>query len=126
MEFRDLIGVRFKIHGRGREEGFDCYGLAVEVLRREGTELPDVLYDSLYDSSATGNRIKASDRFVRIERPERNCLVEISCNGEAGHVAVFIGGGRIIHALKKAGVVVEPLARYSRRICGFYRVRNKK
>ena len=45
--YEDLLGVRFKVHGRNKKEGFDCYGLAIEVLRRNGIILKDVFYDNL-------------------------------------------------------------------------------
>lgn len=44
VSYRDLIGVPYKVHGRSIEDGLDCYGLAIEVLRRNGIRLDDVIY----------------------------------------------------------------------------------
>ena len=44
MIVKDLIGIPYKDHGRDFS-GMDCYGIAIEVLKRFGKNLPDVFYD---------------------------------------------------------------------------------
>ena len=45
ININDLIGVPYKDHGRSKD-GMDCYGLAIEVLRRYGYKLDDVYYEN--------------------------------------------------------------------------------
>lgn len=122
MKYSDLLGIKYKPHGRNLEEGFDCYGLVIEVLARNGIKVPDLYYDSL----------KPDEEFVcqfnshttEIEKPEENCLIEIATFDSVGHVAVYIGDGLMIHTMIRTGVVIEPVRHYSHKIKGYYRVNN--
>ena len=119
MIYSDLLGIRFRPHGRSKEEGYDCYGVAIEVLKRNGITLPDVYYDSLKQDEKWWNDFNS--HFTKIDKPEVNCLVEISSlSQKRGHLAVYIGEGLIIHSLIKVGVCIEPIARYEHRIEGYY------
>ena len=124
MMYSDLLGVRFRLHGRSKEEGFDCYGLVIEVLKRNGIEIPDIYYSSLKEDDSKWEYFNSY--FEKVEKPEINCIVEISSLSQRrGHMAVYIGEGYIIHSLIKTGVVIEKLSRYEHRIEGYYVVKNQ-
>ena len=55
LRIDDLIGVRFKNHGRSVEEGFDCYGLAIEVSKRLGHNLRDLWYERADEETFAAN-----------------------------------------------------------------------
>lgn len=122
MKYGDLIGVKYRPHGRSKKDGFDCYGLVIEVLRRNGKELPDLYYKSL----------KVNNDFVmqfdlhteRIDKPEENCLIEMMSYGQPGHIGVYIGEGLMIHSTTSKGVCIEQVRHYSGKIRGYYRVKN--
>ena len=126
MYLRDLLGIPYKIHGRRIEEGFDCYGLAIEVLKRFGIILPDYLYD------ATGKEEK--DRVyslavkgiphIELKNPEIGCIVLLEVHGESWHVGVYLGEGRFIHATRDSGVTVDNLRRWENRVKGYYKINN--
>lgn len=120
--YRDLLGVKFKVHGRSIKEGFDCYGLAIEVLRRNGITLEDAFYDNLDTRPELHEKLHSLIPNERIDKPEICCIIEMSVHGEPLHVAVYIGDGMIIHTTKKTGVVIEPLVHYKYRILGYYKV----
>ena len=124
--YEDLLGVKFKVHGRNKKEGFDCYGLAIEVLRRNGITLEDAFYDNLENRDELHEKLHASIPHIKIENPEINCIIEIAVHGEPLHVGVYIGGGMMIHTTHKTRVVIEPLAHYKHRILGYYKVSNSK
>lgn len=106
-DYRDLLGIRYVRHGRSREEGFDCHGLVIEVLARNGIRFPDVGEDA---------------SFTEIGKPEENCVVSLSFAGKYGHVGVCIGDGLMIHATERNGVVIEPIRHYRHNIRGLYRI----
>lgn len=113
QNFTDLLAVKFKLHGRTKIEGFDCYGLAIEVLKRTGITLPDLWKNK---------EIETSKYFNKLEKPENYCIVEMSFVGSINHVAVYIGNGMIIHARKDCGVIIEPMKRYLNNVRGYYKV----
>lgn len=121
MIYSDLLGVRFRPHGRSKEEGYDCYGLAKEVLKRNGIDLPEQEYKTLKPTDNVWEDF--NKHFTKIDKPEVNCIVEISSyKQKRGHLAVYIGDGMIIHSIIKTGVCIEPLKHYDHRIEGYYRV----
>lgn len=120
--YRDLLGVKFKVHGRSIKEGFDCYGLAIEVLRRNGITLKDAFYDNLDIRPELHEQLHSLIPNERIDKPENCCIIEIEVHGEPLHVAVYIGDGMIIHTTRKTRVVIEPLVHYKNRILGYYKV----
>lgn len=129
IELRDLIGVKYKVHGRTKEEGFDCYGLVMEVMRRCGKEMPDLPYS---DTSTKENQTNAPliiDMVTKgldmkkIDEREKYCLVTLGFSGRlTSHVGVYIGGGDIIHCLEGVGVCIEKLARYEHIITGYFKL----
>jgi len=43
VTYEDLLIVPYKENGRD-ENGMDCYGFVIELLRRSGKNLPDIAY----------------------------------------------------------------------------------
>jgi len=122
---RDLVGMPYKAHGRD-EQGTDCYGLVIEVLRRIGKTVPDVFYSDtrIKTSKAVLESLEAIIPNTKLDKPEEGAVVEILVMGQPSHVGICLGDGSFIHALKEIGVVIEPLSRYRHRIKGIYRVDN--
>lgn len=120
MEYKDLLGVKFKTHGRSKEEGFDCYGLAIEVLRRNGITLNDVFYEDTEESDILDNAFKGTVS-TKIDNLQENCIILISVKSQPLHIAIYIGDGLMIHATH-SGVLIEPVRRWKNRIVGLYKV----
>jgi cell wall-associated NlpC family hydrolase len=120
---KDLVGIPYKPHGRDKT-GMDCYGIVIEVLRKKGITIPDVFYqDTHIDTNKSVLQIlENAIPNVKLTMPEEGAVVEIFVMGQPSHVGVCLGDGTFIHALKKIGVVIEPLSRYRHKIKGYYRV----
>ena len=121
IDVSDLIGVPFKVHGRSKEEGFDCYGLVIEVERRLGKELPDPFYSSVEPESnlATMALIEKGLDITELKAPEKYCVVKMNSSGRP-HCGVYLGKGVVIHATENCGVVLQKLHRL--KADGFYRI----
>lgn len=111
MMYTDLLGVKYTVHGRSKEEGFDCYGLAIEVLKRNGIILEDLILNP------KEGKINAEE----IQTVENLCLIEME-KGHQYHIAVYIGDGLLIHSRKGFGVCIEPLYRYNAYVRRYLRV----
>jgi probable lipoprotein NlpC len=125
INIKGLVGIPYKDHGRDAS-GMDCYGLVIEVLRRQGINIPDVFYSDT--NNETNKKIlKVLEEGIpnmELQKPEEGAVIEMLVFGEPSHVGVCLGDGTFIHALKKVGVAIEPLSRYRHKIKGFYRVNN--
>ena len=98
--FKDLLGVKYKDNGRSKE-GCDCYGLAIEVLKRLGIKLEDFI----------NNPIEKKLDLKPIQNPEIGCIIWFR-KSNVSHIAVYIGEGLLIHAKRDFGVCIEPLYKY--------------
>jgi len=93
-----LLGTPFEDNGRGAT--LDCTGLALELWRAGGVELPDpVDADRAADALIPG--------CVReLPGPELGCLVIVEHpTGPVDHVGVLLAPGIVGHATRGAGVV---------------------
>lgn len=125
LDVRDLIGKPFKPLGRG-PDSFDCWGLAMEVARRLGVELPDFAYGDDLDVTflnglITGNK----DRILELGRPEPYCLAGFSLiPGYETHVGTVLEDcRRFIHIRRRHNVIISRLSDlfWRPRVRGFYR-----
>jgi len=110
----DLLNVKYKVHGRNKEEGFDCYGLAIEVLKRFGIELEDFY---------SQKKEIPFNYFQRILKEEKYCIILLEKNN-INHIAIYLGNGKMIHSRSDFGVIIESLSRYRKYVKGFYKVSN--
>lgn len=114
----DLIGVRFKSHGRSINEGFDCYGLAIEVSKRFGHELKDIWYEKACPETFIGNAdegIKINVQFKETKELEAgNPIIFSDGNGNMVHIGILLDDERFIHA-DIGGVRITELEGYYRK-----------
>lgn len=123
----DLLGVRFVTHGRSISEGFDCYGLAIEVSRRLGHKLDDLWYkksDAETFSMNAEKQIELLSEKVELtdEQSLGNLIVFSDNKGRMVHIGVILDEGRFIHA-EIGGVRVTELEDYYRKEWKVYKWR---
>lgn len=112
MELRDLIGVQYKEKGRTKDEGFDCYGLAIEVYRRLGITLKDVWKDKKECDVIKGLQLE------KIDTPVLWCLVAFRVFNQ-NHIGVYIGSGQVLHC-GFFGVCVQDISEILGNVTGYY------
>lgn len=121
----DLIGVPFKDSGRSID-GFDCYGLAMEVFKRYGITIPEFHACCEDFTKIDGIIAEQRARWKRVELPDLPvpCLVVIKFNHPVlcNHTGVYIGEGRFIHIRQKIGVNIDMIDSpvWHKKIEGFY------
>jgi cell wall-associated NlpC family hydrolase len=129
MNYDNLIGVPFVNHGRDAHKGFDCYGLVMEVYRRNGKHIPE--YNADYNDAEKISGIihkAAKTQTWRACHPPNlpvPCLIAIrmgTAPGVVNHTGVYIGNEKFIHIREKTGVCIDRINSPAWRgvIAGFY------
>lgn len=123
MKYDDLIGTPFIDGGRDKETGLDCWGLAREMFRRQGIDVPDYHISAMRTAEIAQEMNAEEMDWLRLDEPEEGCLVLLRLDAGvwANHVGICLGDGRFIHAYSSAGACIDRLARWRSRIVGFYR-----
>jgi len=105
------VGVPYRWGGSSPASGFDCSGLVYWAYRRLGIELPHSSY-ALYGEG----------RAVRRSRAKPGDVLVFS---GLGHVGLYLGRGRMVHA-PHSGTVVQVVklgsSGYGSRIVGIRRI----
>lgn len=123
LNYEDLLGKPFRYGGRGSDD-YDCYGLAMEISRRLGKELPDFcspteagLIHQVYT--------EGKDLFKALDKPEPYCIVAFRIHPRyTSHMGVVLEDcNRFIHILKGTSVCIERLDSllWEKKISGFYK-----
>ena len=119
LKIDDLIGVRFTSHGRSRAEGFDCYGLAIEISKRLGRNLEDIWYEKASPETFTENYESVFSKVAdKVELTDDldfgNYIVFFDEKGNMVHIGVLLDDEVFIHA-DVGGVRITRLEDYYRR-----------
>ena len=125
-EVNALIGCPYKVHGRSIEEGFDCYGVDIEVYKIHGMYLPDIDYDNPEQYEDVFEEMHGKVEYEKIDNPQILCIIVFRVRGESTHTGIYLGDGLFIHATKDKGVRAEPLHRWINRVEGYYKVSSSR
>ena len=117
IDISDLLNVKFSNHGRNVKEGFDCYGLAIEVSRRFGHNLIDLWYSEstseTFSQKVDEIKNKLGDLVVETDEQEESNLIIFSDNkGNMIHIGVILEKGIFIHSSRLYGVKITKLEDY--------------
>jgi cell wall-associated NlpC family hydrolase len=92
----DYLGIRYKWGGNTPNEGFDCSGYVKYVFARQGIQLPR----TSREQARAGERVAA-----RVASLRQGDLMLFAERSTISHVAIYAGGGRIIHSSSSGGGV---------------------
>lgn len=113
---KDLIGIPWKDNGRALD-GFDCYGLAIEIEKRLGKNLKDVIYNN--HSEELENINVPTLNVEKTEKIEIGNIISMTIKSEL-HIGVIISDKEFIHATRNQGVRISLISNY--KIKNIYKV----
>lgn len=122
FKYDDLVGVPFKDGGRDNH-GYDCWGLAMELFRRQGIELKEYQCSSEATKEIAEYMAQGRSTWTKLPVPGIGCLVVIRMldTGWANHCGIYVGNGKFIHAYsEQTGVVIDRIKRWGPRVVGYY------
>lgn len=122
----DLVGIPFAPKGRDPKIGLDCWGLVIEVYRRQRIALPKHLIDPAEHAAVAAaiDGASRSGQWERVQQPEPFAVVVIRQHQSfVQHLGVCLGGGKFIHSRIHLGVGIDRLEDplYKHQIKGYYR-----
>lgn len=119
--YADLLALPFERGARGPDK-YDCYGLAKEMFRRDGVELPDFASPgSLEEIEELVSRSLQEKRWRPCPIGTPRALITFRVDGAGAHVGYALGGDRFIHAFEATGVTTERLTNNWMRPLASYR-----
>lgn len=92
----DYIGVPYKWGGTSPSTGFDCSGYVQYVYGKQGVRLPR----TSREQAGAGQKVAA-----RVAALRQGDLMLFAERSTISHVAIYAGGGRIIHSSSSGGGV---------------------
>lgn len=125
---RSYVGLPFKDKGRG-PDGFDCWGIAQDILCRHFgiRDLPDYCdrYASCGDSRSVADLVsaeKTAGQWRLVDEAKVGNVVMFRLLGRPWHCGVMLTPHIMIHSLEGVGVVLEDVRgiTWRNRIEGFY------
>ena len=120
------IGIPYKSKGRTKE-GMDCLSIIETIFKEQfNIILPDynhVASDDLDNVSKHMIEEGNSGRWIKIDKPESNCIVLINIAGFPVHVGFVLDDNFMLHSLKghNSGIEKYTGMKWNKRIDGFYR-----
>ena len=118
IQINDLLGVPYKDHGRDKK-GFDCYGLAIEVARRFGYKLNDIIYEN-HNIELSAQNVPTLN-VTPIEAPRAGAVIEMQYGNEL-HIGVCLNNREFIH-MTRNGCRVNQIGIY--KIRGIYGINTR-
>lgn len=120
-DYSDLIGTPFEYGGRGPDT-YDCYGLVMELGRRNGVEFPEIESSAeLAVCHAKMTVESMSDKWQKIDNARPGAVAWMQVGRYGCHVAYVLDQHRFIHTWEKSnGVVIERLEDWKNRILGYF------
>lgn len=123
MMYADLLGMPFVPGGRG-PDGYDCYGLVLEIYHRLGKPLPELVSDIHENEALHSGYLHVINVLTPVESPAPWSVVAFRLQGSfVTHAGVVLPDcRRFIHIRAKASVNIQKLSSplWQHRIAGFY------
>ena len=122
--WNDYVGIPYKLTGRTREDGLDCWGL-VRLIHQEQFDIELPSFSEEDHSAANVREVMAAQRenWIHTDDPKIGDVILLRVLGSASHVGLYLGDKQFIHAKEGINSAIERIdsMAWEKRIIGFYR-----
>ena len=108
IDVSDLIGVPYVEFGRDIKKGLDCYGLVIEVTRRMGKPLRDVVLEK-FDEGKVKKTLPALNVKLTNKLDAGTIIEYYSKKERKLHIAIALDKRTAIHSTENQGVRISSL-----------------
>lgn len=120
LDCKDLVGVPYAHAGRG-PDSYDCYGLLIEIYRRQGITLKDYRCPKEQQQMAANMMLGVSNDWETVPR-QIGSSAWIRIGRFPSHCAYVISDLFMIHSWEQScGVMIERIRDWEPRILGYYK-----
>ena len=128
---QSLLGMQFKIGGRGDDGTIDCYGVLKYYFYKFNLQLPDYSYVEDWSGKTELYLQEYAKFFRKLDKDEGleiGDMILFTSKENPGHAGVYIGESRFVHAYDKAGTKIDSLTNpaWKQKVFGYFRVREDK
>jgi len=129
---QELLGMEYKMGGRGKDKKIDCYGILCYFFDCFAVRLPDYSYIENWDDKEEHYLKEYSSMFRRLEEKEKpepgDVILFRNMEGASNHAGVYIGDGEFIHSIRKIGTKISRLRErpWKEKQNGFYRLKKEE
>ncbi len=119
LNYAGLIGIPY--------ERIDCWGIALEFYKRVFNIELKRYYDEVPNNRDIAKNLIYHNKgdFIEVSEPEFGDIILIKLYGVESHIAIYIGGGKILHSYKNVGCHIDNIKKWNKLIVGYYRVMDK-
>jgi cell wall-associated NlpC family hydrolase len=126
---QDLLGLSFKIGGRGDDGTVDCYGVLCYYFKEFNLKLPDYSYVDDWSGKTELYLQEYTNFFRKLDKDEELEIGDVllfNSKENPSHTGVYLGESKFIHAYKKAGTRIDSLTTpiWKKKIYGRFRVKD--
>ena len=128
---QSLLGMNFKIGGRGENKETDCYGVLCVFYLEFGIKMPDYTCQEDWGENEGAYLREYAQMFRKLDEDEEpscgDMVVFKNVEGACNHAGVYLGDGEFIHSLRKAGTKISKLREkpWKAKFYGYFRIKEE-
>lgn len=128
---QSLLGLKFKIGGRGNDGTVDCYGVLLHYFKEFGLNLPDYAYLDDWSGETELYLQEYASFFRKLDKDEKleiGDMILFNSKENPSHAGVYLGESRFISSYEKVGTKIDSLTNpvWKGKVYGYFRIKDKE
>ena len=125
---QSLLGLKFRVGGRGDDGTTDCYGILCFYYEKFGIRMPDYSSEENWKDRGDVYLREYASIARKLEKDEKPAMGDFilfkNSEGATDHAGVYLGDKRFIHSCGKFGVKIDQLSSgWGKRVYAYFRLK---